>query len=120
MKEAIAKALKWYIIAGAVILGFWALVLADRTNSVKPVIIAVLGLGFAYIMSYFWKELKGKILFYSFALVAGCGYLSKYIPDLSIAFLRMPLNYDFFLIWAGAVFVIGVPVMTVIFLRYGD
>ncbi|PCJ02699.1 MAG: hypothetical protein COB14_01695 [Alphaproteobacteria bacterium] len=119
MSEAFLKALKWYILVGCAIIGTSAFIISDNTGSTKPMIIGVLGYGVVYIMSYFWKEFRQKLLLYSIIVFLALSFLSPKIPIwMYIFFNYNPASFDPYFTWAATVGVLGIPIMTFIFKKY--
>ncbi len=117
MSEAFLKSLRWYILVLFVIVGTAALIIADERDTVRPVIIAVFAYGIVYVMSVFWKEFRGKLLFYSVAVFLVFTILSKFTPmALYILFGYDMASIDPYYAWAGTV-AFGIPDMMVVFHR---
>ncbi len=124
MSEAFLKGLRWYFIVLCTIIGTTAFILADEWESIKPVGIGILAYGVVYIMTVFWKDVRGKLL----AANVGCFFvltlLSAYVPDILYVFFDIRVaevsSYldNRFVMWAAVEAAIGVPVMAVVFYFY--
>ncbi|MCK5385016.1 MAG: hypothetical protein KAJ29_05515 [Alphaproteobacteria bacterium] len=117
MSEAILKALKWYVMALAGIVGASAFLMINKSGAVLPWIFVVLGFGVVYIMSYFWNEFRGKILIASFVVFLSLTVASSYTADVLYVFFDIDmLSYSKYFMWALTM-LIGIPLMTLVF-RY--
>jgi hypothetical protein len=117
MAESFLKALKWYIMALAGIFGASAFLMANRGGSVLPWIFVVFGFGIVYIMSYFWREFRGKILVISALVFIGLTYISTYSAVTLLVFTDLDFTgYSQYFMW-GLTMLLGVPIMTLAF-RY--
>lgn len=124
MSEAFLKGLRWYFIVVCTIIGTTSFILADEWQSIKPVGIGILAYGTVYIMTVFWKDVRGKLL----AANVGCFFLltvlSSYVPDILYVLFALDVvdigAYldNRFVMWATVEAVIGIPVMAVIFYMY--
>lgn len=115
MYGLILKALKWYLMAVAIIVGSSAFMAANETEDVMPWIMVVLGFGVVYIMSYVWNEFRGKILLISFATFITLTVLSSYTVDFFYIFLDVDMSsVSSYLTW-GMTMLLGIPVMAVAF-----
>lgn len=118
MSEAFLKAFRWYIIMLFVIIGTSAFIMADESKSVRPIMIGILGYGAVYIMSVFWKDLRGKLLFASFAVFLALSVVARFTPEIMyILFAYNPAIFDPYYTWAATVGVLGIPIMTIVFYR---
>lgn len=119
MSEAFLKALKWYILVGCAIIGTSAFIIADNSGSVRPVIIGVICYGVVYIMSYFWREFRDKLLLYSIVVFLSLSFFSAKVPVVLYILFGFPMTlFDPHYTWAGTVGVLGIPIMTYIFKKY--
>lgn len=119
MPESLLKALKWYILVGCAIVGTSAFIISDNSKSVKPIIIGILSYGVVYIMSYFWKEFRRKLLLYSIIVFLALSFLSPKMPlILYILFGYDRYGYDPYYMWAATVGGFGIPIMTLIFRKF--
>ncbi len=119
MREGFLKALKWYILVLAAIIGTSAFMISSDTDSVKPVLIGVLSYGVVYIMATFWKEFRDKILLLSAAVFLVISFASPYIPYvLYLLFGYDHLAFNQYYTWAWSMAVFGIPVMTFVFKKY--
>ncbi|MGH1377487.1 MAG: hypothetical protein ACRBB3_01575 [Alphaproteobacteria bacterium] len=119
MSEAFLKALKWYILVGSAIVGTSAFIIANNSNSVRPVLIGVISYGVVYIMSYFWKEFRDKLLLYSIIVFLVLSFFSAKVPVFLYILFGFPMSlFDPHYTWAGTVAVLGIPIMTYIFNKY--
>ncbi len=120
MSEAFLKALKWYILVFCVIVGASAFIVSNNTGSVKPIMLGVLGFGVAYVMSYFWKEFRDKLLLGSILTFVALSFFAPYAADaLYILVGSKALYYaNPYFVWAGVVGALGVPIMTAVFYFY--
>ncbi len=118
MRESFFKAFKWYIIAICAIIGTSAFIIADKSGSVKPVMIGVLSYGVVYAMSHFWKEFRGKLLLTSMIIFLILSFASPYIPYLMyILFAYNPESFDPYYTWGVTMAVFGIPAMTLAFYK---
>ena len=118
--ESFLKALRWLVLAQCAVIGTSAFIIADQTGSVRPVMIGVVTYGVIYVMSYFWKDFRKKILLYSIIVFLILSLVSPYIPMVLFVLFGTDMNgYDPFYLWAATVAVIGLPVMTLVF-KYLD
>lgn len=123
MSEAFLKALRWYFIAACTVAGTTCFILAEHYNSIKPVGVGALAFGVVYIMTAFWKDVRGKLLAANvgvfFLLTVFCKYIYKIIY---VLFGILPQDMGIFanpyFMWAFVEAVVGVPTMTVVFLFY--
>lgn len=121
MSEYFLQACKWYVLALCAVVGTSAFIISDDTGSIKPVMIGVLSYGVIYIMSIFWTEFRGKVLLFSFLTFLGISIASPYIPTaLYILFGYTTTAFNEYALWAAAMGVIGIPIMTIVFRKYGD
>ena len=119
MSEIFLKALKWYILVGCAIIGTSAFIISDNSGSVKPMFIGVLSYGVVYIMSFFWKEFRRKLLLLSIIVFLALSFLSPKVPILMyILFNYNPASFDPYYTWAATVGVFGIPIMMYIFKKY--
>ncbi len=116
MLEGLVKAIKWYIMALAAVIGTSAFIISNNTGSVNPVIIGVFGYGVVYVMSLFWRELRGKILLISMIVFLGITFASPSVPFLIyILFGSDPYSFNPYYTWGWSMGLFGIPIMTVIF-----
>lgn len=119
MSEAFLKAFRWLILAECVVIGTTAFIISNDRDTVAPIIVGVLAYGVVYIMSYFWREFREKILLASFFVFLVLTFASAYVPDVLFVLLGLPRGgYNEFILWGSTVGVLGVPIMTLIFYRY--
>ncbi len=115
MSDAFLKALKWYVMALSGVIGASAFLMANRTGSVLPWIIVVLGFGVVYIMSYFWREFRGKTLLVSSLVFIGLTFASGYSAVILFVFTGVDLmDYSQYFMW-GLTMLLGIPLMTLAF-----
>ncbi|GJL85164.1 MAG: hypothetical protein DHS20C02_09390 [Micavibrio sp.] len=115
MGESFFQTLKWFISTAFIIGGIAALSAAERTGSIPPLMLAIFSFGGAYIMSGSWRALPGKAIFISFVFVGLCGVAARYVPGIMRVDFGIRLDINFYYIWLGLVFFIGLPLMTVLF-----
>ncbi len=120
MSEAFLKSLKWYVLSLFVIIGAASFIISNNTGSIKPVMVGIIGFGLAYIMSYFWKEFRDKVLFYSVIVFLGLSFLAPNTPDVIYILFGSRIGYGMneYYLWASTVGVLGVPMMSVVFYFY--
>ncbi|PCI57038.1 MAG: hypothetical protein COB36_01860 [Alphaproteobacteria bacterium] len=119
MSEAFLKALKWYILVGCAIIGTSAFIISENSGSVRPILIGVLSYGVVYIMSFFWKEFRRKLLLLSIIVFLVLSFLSPKIPIWAyILFNYNPAAFDPYVTWAATVGILGIPIMMFIFKKY--
>ncbi len=119
MSEAFLKACKWLVLVECAIAGTTAFIISDATGSIAPIMIGVLTYGVVYVMSYFWKEFRDKLLLISIGLFLALTYASQYVPVLLYVLFGWSLiGYNEFLVWAVTVGTVGLPVMTLVFYKY--
>lgn len=120
MSEAFLKAVRWYMIAACVIIGTSCFILAEKYDTIKPVGISILAYGMVYIMTAFWKDVRGKLLAANIAVFFGLTLLCNYIYTIIyILFGLQPTELGMlsspYLMWAAVVGVLGIPIMAVVF-----
>ncbi len=120
MSEAFLKSLKWYLLSLFVIVGAASFIISNNTGSIKPVMVGILGFGFAYIMSYFWTEFRDKVLFFSIITFFGLSFLSPNAPDAIYVLFGSRAGYSMneYYLWAMTVGSLGVPIMSIVFYIY--
>ncbi len=123
MSEAFLKALRWYFIAACAVSGTTSFILADYYNSIKPVGIGILSFGIVYIMTAFWKDVRGKLLAANVGVFFFLTLVSSHIyPVLYVLFglkqHTMGILGNEFFMWAVIEGVIGIPIMAVVFFFY--
>ncbi len=117
MAESFLKALKWYIMALAGVIGASAFMSANTTNNILPWIVVVLGFGVVYIMSYFWREFRGNILVVSFLVFIGLTFASRYAAAALYIIAGLDFTgYSDYFMW-GFTMLLGIPLMSLAF-RY--
>lgn len=117
MSEAILSAFKWCVLAFCAVVGTSALIISDKTGSTKPIMITVLTYGIIYIMSYFWREFRGKLMLMGFGVFLVLTIIAPYLPLL----LGFEGDYfDPFYVWGGTVLLFGFPAMFFVFLKWGE
>lgn len=124
MSDAFLKALRWYMIAVCVVIGTACFILADQNDSIKPVGISILAYGMVYIMTAFWKDVRGKLLAANIAVFFGLTLLSSQMPDILYILLGMQTSDLGYLanpqiMWAAVEGALGIPIMAVVF-YYND
>jgi len=111
------KSLKWYIMALSGIFGASAFLEVNRTGSILPWIVVVFGFGVVYIMSYFWREFRGKLLVISALVFIGLTFISTYSAVTLLVFTGLNfMGYSQYFMW-GVTMLLGIPLMTLAF-RY--
>lgn len=118
MSQAFMKALKWYFLTIMVIIGTSAMIVSQETNSVRPVIVAILGYGVAYIMASFWRDFRGRLLFVSLLVFMVISAISTYQQEILFVLFGITEEYNRFLVWGVAMGILGVPAMTLVFRKY--
>lgn len=118
MSEAFLKAVKWFVLVECVVAGSTAFIISNKMGSIAPIMIGILAYGVVYVMSYFWKEFRDKLLLISIVLFLGLTYASQYVPAaLYIAFGWPMVGYNEFVVWGATVGIIGLPIMTIAFYK---
>lgn len=120
MSEAFLKALRWYVIAVCVVIGTACFIWADQMHSIKPVGISILAYGTVYIMTAFWKDVRGKLLAANIAVFFGLTLLSGYmevILYILFGWQKSDIGYlaDPQIMWGFIEGVFGIPIMSVVF-----
>lgn len=115
MSEAFLLALKWYMIALGIIIGFSAFIISQKINSMDPIIIGILGVGSSYIMASIWRDFRDKLLFVSGAAFVA---LSLLAPEMEYVIFFLfdyaePINP--YILWALVTGALGIPIMTIVF-----
>jgi len=120
MSEAFLKSLKWYLLSLLVIIGAASFIISNNTGSIKPVMVGILGFGFAYIMSFFWTEFRDKVLFFSIITFFGLSFLAPNAPDAIYVLFGSRAGYSIneYYLWALTVGFLGTPIMSVVFYIY--
>lgn len=123
MSEAFLKALRWYFIALCAVIGTSCFILAEHYNTIKPVGVGILAYGTVYIMTAFWKDVRGKLLaanmgvFFLLTLFSGyTGFILYEIFDIKQKSLGMVGNP--YVMWGIVEAVLGIPIMAVVFFFY--
>ncbi len=102
------------------IVGASAFLEVNRTGSILPWIVVVFGFGIVYIMSYFWREFRGKILVISFLVFIGLTFISSYAAVTLLVFTGLNfMGYSQYFMW-GLTMVLGIPLMTLAFRYISD
>lgn len=118
MSEAFLKAIKWLILVECAICGTTAFIVSDATGSVAPIMVGVLAYGVVYIMSYFWKEFRDKLLLISISVFLVLTYVSGYVDQIMFILLGWPMEgYNEYLNWGAMVGIVGLPIMTLVFYK---
>ncbi len=120
MSEAFLKSLKWYLLSLFVIIGAASFIISNNTGSIKPVMVGVIGFGFAYIMSYFWTEFRDKVLFFSIITFFGLSFFTPNSADAIYILFGSRAGYGMneYYLWAMTVGSLGVPIMSIVFYIY--
>lgn len=123
MSEAFLKAIRWYFIAACVVIGTSCFILADKYDTIKPVGVSILAYGTVYIMTAFWKDVRGKLLAANIAVFFLLTLLSNYIYDVLYVFFGLQTSElgmlaNPYLMWGIVVGVVGIPIMAIIFFFY--
>ncbi len=123
MSEAFLKALRWYFIAACTIIGTTCFILAEHYESIKLVGPGALAFGTVYIMTAFWKDVRGKLLAANVGVFFLLTLLSSHIYKvIFVLFGILPQDMGFFsnpyFMWAFVVAILGIPIMAVVFLFY--
>ncbi len=123
MSELFLKALRWYLIAFCAVIGTTSFILAEQYHSIRPVGIGVLAFGFVYIMTAFWKDIRGKLLALNIGVFFALTLLSPYAYDALYVLFGWELrDLGFFsnkyAMWAGVEAVLGIPIMVGVFYFY--
>lgn len=119
MSEAFLKAVKWLVLVQCAIAGTTAFIISNANGSIAPIMVGILSYGVVYVMSYFWKEFRDKLLLISIGLFLALTYASKFVPEAMFVLLGWPMEgYNEFINWAVTVGLFGVPIMTLAFYKY--
>jgi len=118
MSENFLQAMKWYVLVFFTIVGTSAFIISDKTGSMHPVSIGIFAFGVVYIMSYFWKEFRRKVLMLSIIIFLGLTLASPYTPTVGFILFGMDPNwFDVYYTWAGTM-LFGIPMMMWVFHKY--
>lgn len=118
MSESLLQAMKWYVLVFFTIIGTSAFIISDKSGSVKPIMVGIISYGIVYIMSYFWREFRRKILLYSILIFMALTIASAYVPMMAYLLLNVDPNwFDTYYTWAGTM-LIGIPAMVFVFHKY--
>lgn len=117
MKQALAKAFKWFFICIGIVLGTSAMMIAEETGSMRPVMFILFGYGFSYVIGSLWKDLREKLLAWSIVVFVFCTIASAYLDDAVYILLNLSEMPDKYVFWALTMLFLGVPIMTVVFRR---
>lgn len=120
MLDGFLKALKWFVIVVFIICGLAAFTIADAHESIRPVLPGILCFGVAFIMSFKWRDMPGKIIIISVVSVLAVGLATPYAPMLFYLLTGIDIFLNFFVLWVALVFLICVPLMTVVFIKFDD
>lgn len=117
MRDNLIKAVKWYVISLFMEAGLWALFTADKLQSPRTLMTAVLCFGAVYVLSLFWQKMNKKLLLTSLILfiVTAFACQPQYIPLYFYVFTGTAVEMNFYLLWALVLLVVGIPVMAVAF-----
>jgi len=119
MSEAFLKAVKWLVLVECVVVGSAGFIISNATGSIAPIMIGILAYGVVYVMSFFWKEFRDKLLLISIILFLVLSYASNYVPEMLYVAFGWPMEgYNEFYLWGTTVGIIGVPFMTLAFYKY--
>lgn len=115
MRTAFFKAIRWFIVCMLVMGGTTALMIAETTGGMGPVIFGVIGYGLAYVMTALWKEMKGKVLAWGMGTFIVITHLCDWF-DMLVTFLTgTPIVTNKYFVWFVAVGLLGIPFMTYIY-----
>ena len=113
MAQTFVKLLKWLISVSFFIFGIWSLRMTFEGNTIRPLILAIFGLGIVYWMSKATYEASKKIFLIGLGLVLAAGVAAR----LFVWSLLLDKGYDvgYYLTWEICSFSIGIPVMAYVF-----
>ena len=117
--DSFLKALKWLVLAEAAVIGTTCFIWTNEHKTGEWVLLGVLSYGLMYVMSYFWKDFRDKLLLWSIGVFLVLSFATPYVP----AAIFVISGYRYFdadpnLIWGLTVGILGVPVMMMIFKKY--
>lgn len=123
MSDAFLKALRWYMIAVCVVIGTACFIWAEQYDTIKPVGVSILAYGMVYIMTAFWKDVRGKLLAANIAVFFGLTLLSHHMYEILYILFglqKSDLGYlaDPQIMWGAVEGVLGIPIMAVVFYFY--
>ena len=119
MNEAFMKALKWYFLVFFIVIGASAFIIADTSNSYKPVMVGILAFGVVYVLSTFWQDTDSKVFIISAVLFMVVAQLYAYVPPYLYMFTGVDIRgFNPYVIWAAMEGIVGIPVMTFVFKVY--
>lgn len=119
MGDVFFKSLRWFLFIGFMIGGI-AAIEQTEVHGIKPLMPAILSFGMAYIMSGPWRKLPRVPMITSILVVAALALAAQYLPGFLYVYLAIRLAWNFYFIWLGLVFVIGMPFMMFIFSKHDD
>lgn len=120
MIDLFFKSVKWFFFIGFIIGGIAAFVFFQE-GDIKPLILAVLSFGGAYLMSNSWRDMPTKMTIACIVWVLGSALLAFKLPVILYeAAGIVVVQYNFFIRWAAVSFFPGVPVMMYIFRAFDE
>lgn len=120
MTESFLQSLKWYILALSIVIGTSAFIISEKTGSMKPLMLGLLGYGVAYIMSSFWKNFRNRVLFGSIVVFTGLSLFSPFATDMLYVLFGFRVDLDPYVTWALVEAVFGIPLMMLVFFYWDD
>ncbi len=120
MGEAFFQALKWFISAALIIGGIGWITTAESSGEPMRVMLAIASFGFAYIMSGSWRSLPSNAGIISVVFVLTCGFFTRYLPGFAYVNFGIALTANFYLLWVGLLFFIGIPFMMFVFHKFNE
>jgi hypothetical protein len=117
MGELFLKALRWALFVAFIIGGIAAFNYLEKYG-MKTGFLAVCSFGGAYLMSGPWRKLPPKAMVLSILLVAVLAWLADKLPNMYYNFTGNIVYDNFYIVWLGLVFMLGVPAMMWIFKRF--
>ncbi len=120
MQDLLLKCVRWYFVIAFVIAGIGLLNLADRHDSIKPVLPGLICLGTAFISGTAWKDLRRRVLFITIVMVTGFAWSAQFIPEALYVVLGRPVAINYFVGWSALTFFAGFPAMMYVYHKYGD
>lgn len=119
-REDWVKSFRWFLTSMIIVLGSFCLFTSSEASDVKPTWIGVMSFGVVFVILSVWRSIRGKILLTSLILVVGNAFVAKYMPFYLFIYTDYFLDINFYILWAGLILVIGVPVISIAFNKFDE
>lgn len=121
MLDHAGRSLKWFVLSIFFVIGAWGVFHANLTGDIKYMGAVVFGWGIAYIKSLLIVKLNRETAIGSLIVWGMTCFLTQtaYVPTWVYSLTDYNLlQHNFFMVWLGMVFILGVPAMMKIFDKY--